>query len=217
MHIDAVRALLAKAGVKEDDLECGPQAGRPPGRVHNNCSGKHAGMLATCRARGWRTEGYRLPGHRMQRANQTAVAEAAELDEAGMRSATDGCGVVTWAMPLERMAAMFARLESTEGGPEIMGAMRAYPELIAGPGATDTQLMETLDGFAAKGGAEGLICASGPGGLGIALKSEDGSYRPIRPATGHFLEGLGFDLGTYGEVVLRNTREEAVGDLAILQ
>jgi L-asparaginase II len=217
MHIEAVHALLDLAGVKEDELECGDQEGRPPGRVYHNCSGKHAGMLATCRARGWRTEGYRMPGHRMQRANGADVAAAAEVEEEGIPTGTDGCGVVTWALPLERMAAMFARLESSEEGARVATAMRARPELISGDGGTDTELMRTLKGFAAKGGAEGLLCASGPGGLGIALKCEDGSYRAARPAAACFLSGLGFDLGSYGEVVVHNSRGEAVGDVSILR
>jgi L-asparaginase II len=215
-QIEAVRALLGKAGAKEDDLECGFQEGRPPGRIYHNCSGKHAGMLATCRARGWRTEGYRLPGHRMQRANQAHVAEAAGVDEEDLRTATDGCGVVTWALPLERMAAMFSRLESMEQGTRIAAAMRARPELIAGAGATDTELMRTLDGFAAKGGAEGLLCAAGPDGLGLALKAEDGAYRALRPAAASFLGGLGFELSSFGEVALENSRGERVGELLTL-
>jgi L-asparaginase II len=217
MHVEAVRALLAKGNAKEDDLECGPQEGRPPGRIYHNCSGKHAGMLATCDARGWRKEGYRMPGHRMQRANGADVAAAAELDEEGLPTAVDGCGVVTWALPLERMAAMFSRLGESAEGARIAAAMRAYPELISGAGGTDTELMRTLDGFAAKGGAEGLLCVAGPDGLGIALKSEDGAYRAARPAVASFLTGLGFELGAYGEVVVHNSRGEPVGDVTILQ
>jgi L-asparaginase II len=216
-QIDAVRALLAKAGAKEDDLECGLQEGRPPGRIYHNCSGKHAGMLATCRARGWRTEGYRMPGHRMQRANGADVAAAAGMDEERLPTATDGCGVVTWALTLERMASMFSRLESTEEGRAAAAAMRAHPELISGAGGTDTELMRTLAGFTAKGGAEGLFCAAGPEGLGVALKSEDGAYRAGRHAVASFLAGLGFDLGSFGEVVLHNSRGEAVGELGILR
>jgi L-asparaginase II len=215
-QIEAVRALLAKAGAKEDDLECGSQEGRPPGRIYHNCSGKHAGMLGACRARGWRTEGYRLSGHRMQRANQVDVAAAAGVDEERLRTATDGCGVVTWALPLERMAFMFSTLGSTEEGGRIAAAMRARPELIAGEGATDTELMRSLDGFVAKGGAEGLICAAGPDGLGLALKSEDGAYRALRPALASFLAPLGFELPSFARVRVDNSRGEAVGELAAL-
>ncbi len=217
VHIEAVHALLDLSGVKEDDLECGTQEGRPPRRIYHNCSGKHAGMLATCRARGWRTEGYRMPGHRMQRANGADIAAAAEVDEEGIPTGTDGCGVVTWALPLERMAAMFSRLEASDEGARIAAAMRARPELISDEGGTDTELMRTLDGFAAKGGAEGLLCAAGPDGLGIALKSEDGAYRAARPAVASFLGDLGFDPGSYGEVVIHNSRREAVGELVMLR
>jgi L-asparaginase II len=217
VHIEAVRALLAKAPAKEDDLECGTQEGRPAARIYHNCSGKHAGMLATCRARGWRTEGYRMPGHRMQRANAADVAAAAGVDEEGVPTAADGCGVVTWALPLERMAAMFSRLEATDEGARVAAAMRARPELISGTGGADTELMRILDGFVAKGGAEGLLCAAGPGGLGVALKCEDGAYRPARVAAAAFLARLGFDLGSYGEQVVHNSRGEPVGDVAIVQ
>jgi L-asparaginase II len=217
MHIEAVRALLTKAPAKENDLECGDQEGRPPGRIYHNCSGKHAGMLATCQARGWRIEGYRTPGHRMQRANAADVAAASGVDEDSIPTATDGCGVVTWALPLERMAAMFSRLESSEEGARVAAAMRAHPELISGPDGTDTELMRAYSGFAAKGGAEGLLCATGPDGLGVALKCEDGSYRAARPAMAEFLARLGFDLGSYGDVVVHNSRGEPVGDVAIVR
>jgi L-asparaginase len=212
-QIAAVRALLAKAGAKEDELECGLQEGRPPGRIYHNCSGKHAGMLAVCRARGWRTEGYRLSGHRMQRANQADIARAASVDEERLPTATDGCGVVTWALPLERMAFMFSTLESTEEGERIAAAMRGRPELIAGDGATDTELMRSLDGFVAKGGAEGLICAAGPDGLGIALKALDGAYRALRPALASFLGRLGLALPAFARVPVLNSRGEEVGEL----
>jgi L-asparaginase II len=215
-QIEAVRALLAKAEAGEDDLECGHQEGRQAGRIYNNCSGKHAGMLATCRARGWRTEGYRLPGHRMQRTNQQDVAAAAGVDEESLRTATDGCGVVTWALTLEQMAAMFSRLESSAEGARVAAAMQAHPELISGDGGTDTELMRAFEGFTAKGGAEGLLCAAGPDGLGIALKSEDGAYRAIRPALAAFIGRLGSDPGDYGQVVVHNTRGEPVGELVTL-
>src|SRR5512133_638677 len=102
MHLEAVRMLLRRARCDEDDLECGPE-GTPPARIKHNCSGKHAGMLAVCRAHGWRTEGYR-----MQRQNLEDVARAAGVAADDIRTATDGCGVVTFALPLERMARMFA-------------------------------------------------------------------------------------------------------------
>src|SRR5436190_5182671 len=126
-QIAAVRALLAKAPAADADLELGLQEGRRPERVYNNCSGKHAGMLALCRARGWPTEGYRLPDHPVQQACRDAHVEAAELDD--FATGADGCGVVTFAMPLERMAHAYSRLESLPGGDRIAAAMRARPDL----------------------------------------------------------------------------------------
>jgi L-asparaginase II len=216
IHIESVRALLAKAGASEADLECGTQDGRPPGRIYHNCSGKHAGMLGACRARGWRTEGYRLSGHRMQRANQADVAAAAGVDEDRLPTAVDGCGVVTWALPLQRMATMFSRLESTDEGRRVATAMRARPELIAGDGATDTELMRAVPGLVAKGGAEGLLCVAGPDGLGVALKAEDGSYRALRPALASLLAQVGYDLPDFAHVVIHNSRGEPVGELRTL-
>ncbi|MGH3054559.1 MAG: asparaginase, partial [Gaiellaceae bacterium] len=124
-QVAAVRALLARAEATEDDLELGLQEGRPPERIHNNCSGNHAWMLALCRARGWPTEGYRLPEHPAQRACLEAHAEAAELEPGAFGTGTDGCGIVTFALTLERMAHAFSRLESLPGGSRIAAAMRA--------------------------------------------------------------------------------------------
>src|SRR6266536_3343153 len=102
-QLAAVRMLLARAHAGEQDLECGPD-GHPPSRLKHNCSGKHAGMLAVCRAHGWRTEGYRLAHHRMQRTNLQDVAHAAGLAYDTIATAVDGCGVVTFGLSLERMA-----------------------------------------------------------------------------------------------------------------
>ena len=113
-QLAAVRALLAKAPANEDELECGPE-GQPPSRLKHNCSGKHAGMLALCRAHGWRSEGYRLEGHRMQREMLAVHAEAAEVAEDEIRTAVDGCGVLTFALPLERMA-MVHPIQQLDGG-----------------------------------------------------------------------------------------------------
>jgi len=92
--------------------------------------------------------------------------------------------------------------------------MRAHPELIRGPRGLDTNLMQALRGWMAKGGAEGLLCAAGPGGLGFALKAEDGASRALRPALGAFLERLGLDGSAFGPVPVRNSRDEVVGQVA---
>ena len=210
-QLAAVRALLAKAPASEDELECGPQ-GEPPSRLKHNCSGKHAGMLALCRAKGWRSEGYRLEGHRVQREMLAVHAEASEVPEDEIRTGIDGCGVLTFALPLERMANAFARLPQLEGGDRVAVGMRAYPELIRGPLASDTRLMKALPGWIAKGGAEGLLCAAGDG-IGVALKSEDGNGRGLAPAAAAFFRQLDLDLGSLAVVPLENSRGELVGEI----
>ena len=154
-----MRKLLAATGGSEDELDCGRQEGRPQEPIYDNCSGKHAGMLATCRAHGWPVEGYRRADHPLQQLLLQEVAAAAELDPAEVGTGIDGCGVVAFAVPLERAALAFARLESLDGGDRVADAMRAHPELVGGEGATDTVLMQAHPGTVAKGGADGLLCA----------------------------------------------------------
>ena len=177
-QLAVVRRILADAPATEDDLECGPE----PTRIEHNCSGKHAGFLALCRAQGWPIEGYHRPDHPCQRAMLEEVATAAELDPSAMPLAVDGCGVVTFGMTLERAAHAFTRLAALEGGDRVVRAMRAHPDLLRGPVAADALLIRALDGWVAKGGAEGLFCAASPDGLGIAVKVVDGAFRAITPA-----------------------------------
>ena len=208
-QLDAVRSLLAKAPAEEDELECGQE----PTRLEHNCSGKHAGMLALCRAHGWASGGYRLPTHPVQHACRDVIASAADVGIDELPTAVDGCGGVTFALPLERMALMFSRLEQVDGGATVAAAMREHPDLIRGPMAADSLLMRELEDWTAKGGAEGLLCAAGPGGLGIALKVEDGNMRAIRPALAAFLRRLGIETGELGLVPLVNSLDEVVGEL----
>jgi L-asparaginase II len=212
-QLEAVRALLAKAPASEDELECGPE-GKPPSPLKHNCSGKHAGMLALCRAKGWRSEGYRLEGHRVQREMLAVHSEASQVPEDEIRTGIDGCGVLTFGLPLERMATAFVHLPDLEGGDRVAAGMRAYPDLIRGPIATDTRLMKALPGWIAKGGAEGLLCAAG-NGIGVALKAEDGNGRGLGPAAAAFFRQLDLDLGDLAVVLLENSRGELVGEITI--
>jgi L-asparaginase II len=212
-QLAAVRALLAKAPASENELECGPE-GNPPSRLKHNCSGKHAGMLALCRAKGWRSEGYRLEGHRVQREMLVVHAEAAQVPEDGIPTGVDGCGVITFALTLEQMAHAFSRLPQLDGGERVAAAMRTHPDLIRGPLAPDTRLMKALPGWIAKGGAEGLLCAAGPDGLGVALKSEDGTGRPLGPAVAAFLRQFDLDLDDLAVMPITNSRGDRVGEVA---
>jgi L-asparaginase II len=212
-QVAAVRALLARAEATEADLELGSQEGRPPDPIHNNCSGNHAGMLALCSARGWPSHGYRLPDHPVQQACLGVHAEAAEVERETLGTGTDGCGIVTFALTLERMAHAFSRLESLPGGTRVAAAMRARPDLVGGPDGADYLLMRGAPGWLAKGGAEGLLCAAGPDGVGVALKTEDGASRAHAPALAIFLGGLGVELADLATQPVLNTRGEQVGEI----
>jgi L-asparaginase II len=214
-QLEAVRMLLARAGADEDDLECGP-AGRPPSRLNHNCSGKHAGMLAACRANGWPMQGYRLADHPMQRQNLRDVADAAGADEEAIVVAVDGCGVLTFALTLVEMASMFPRLDGTPEGKAVADAMRAHPDLLRGPDGTDTLLVKALPGAVAKGGAEGLICGTLPNGIGFAAKCEDGHSRALRPALAKLLASVAVPLPDFVEVPVENSRGERVGTIAAM-
>jgi L-asparaginase II len=204
-QLAAVKLLLARSWSSEEDLECGPVEGS---RLRHNCSGKHAGMLAVCAARGWPREGYRLPDHPLQKEIAALVAEAAGAK--ALRTAIDGCGVVTFALPLGDMAKAFGRLArgEFEGAERIVAAMTAKPELVEGPGRTTTEVMKELPGAIAKGGAEGLLCVGYRDGVGFALKAEDGATRAVGPAAG-FL----FGISALAETTIENSRGDVVGRL----
>jgi len=214
-HVAVVRRLLAATGGSEDELDCGLQQGRPPEPVFHNCSGKHAGMIAVCRANGWPVEGYRLPQHPLQLALLEEIAGAAELEPGEVATGLDGCGVVCFGIALERAAAAFSRLERLDGGDRVASSMRARPVLIGGEGATDTELMRAQPQWLAKAGAEGLMCAVSSGGLGLALKVADGNSRALRPALAAFGAPLSLDLPAFAEVTLRNSHGEPAGTVSL--
>ncbi len=215
-QLEAVRKLLDRAEATEDQLECGPQPERGPQKIRHNCSGKHAGFLAVCRARGWPTEGYRLPGHPLQLELLDELAFAAGTATDDVAIAVDGCGVVTFALTLEQMARAFSRLDQLSAGARVRAAMTARPELVGGQGADDTALMNALPGWIAKRGAEGMLCAAGPDGTAIAAKVADGSPRALRPALASFLARFGHELGDdFAHVPIANSRGEIVGEVTL--
>jgi L-asparaginase II len=194
-QLKAARKLLARAGATVDDLENGLQEGRPEGKLGHNCSGKHAGMLAACRAHGWPLHPYRSLEHPLQQRVAALVGDA----EVGV----DGCGVPTFAMPLSRMCEVFL-----QAPPRIRAAMAARPELVGGTGSADTELMRARPGWYAKGGAEGLFCVS-DGTDAWTFKVEDGAFRGLRPALARV-----FDIEAFREVEVRNSRDEVVGSIS---
>jgi L-asparaginase II len=196
-QLAAVRKLLARARATVDDLENGPQEGRPEGKLGHNCSGKHAGMLAACRANGWPFAGYRLPDHPLQRRVAELVGPA--------ETAIDGCGLPTYALRLKQQARLLPRTPT-----RIAAAMRARPELVGRRDGADVALMVARPGWLAKAGAEGLVCAVSPDGVGYAFKVEDGNTRALGPALGVV---LGIDELARAE--LRNSLGEHVGTIDV--
>ena len=201
-HLAAVRSLLEKAGLSEDDLQSGahppmyaPAAaklardGEDPRPIHGNCSGKHAGMLAVCVHEGLDTGGYRNPEHPLQRRLLGLVAEVCGLREDEVLLAGDDCGVPAFALPLRSLATGFARFatggglsDEVAGAAERLGrAMRGYPFMVAGTGRFDTEVMRTTD-LVCKSGAEGVFGAGSGEGWGLAVKISDGGGRAVRPA-----------------------------------
>lgn len=240
-HVAAAASILSKAGVSADALACGAHApmddaaaralvlaGKEPARIHNNCSGKHAGMLALCVHNGWPTEGYHLPDHPVQKRVAATLPAWSGVDERAMATATDGCGVVTFGLPLRGLAAAFARLAGAAAaepdGPagRVVRAMTRHPFHVAGTDRMCTELMKVAGGrVVAKTGAEGVYGAGVPGaGLGVALKVEDGARRASEPALLAVLGTLGVltdgeleRLGRWARPELRNTRDEVVGSI----
>jgi L-asparaginase II len=143
------------------------------------------------------------------------IAAAAGVPPDSIATAADGCAVITFALPLERVAEAFGRLPALDGGARVVTAMRAHPDLLRGPVAADALVIRALDGWVAKGGAEGLFCACSPEGLGVALKVEDGSFRAILPALACVLGRLGIDAGGLGGISIENSRGDAVGVLRV--
>src|SRR5262249_33660910 len=211
-QLAAVRALLTRAEATEDDLVCGLE-GEPPSRLNHNCSGNHAGMLVVCREHGWDIHGYGNADHPVQRALVAEVAVTADVPRERVQTAGDGCGVLTFALPLSRMAVAFTRLEGLPGGERVVASMRAHPELIRGPESADVRLMRARPGWVAKGGAEALLCAAAPDGLALALKVEDGASRAVAPGLAAFLARLGHDLPELASETVFDSRGEPVGEI----
>ncbi|HET6603788.1 MAG TPA: asparaginase, partial [Xanthomonadaceae bacterium] len=163
-HVEAVRDMLARIGLEESTLACGPHApmhepiahalrsaGQEPGRAHNNCSGKHAGMLALARHHGWSLTGYERAEHPVQRRMLEEMARWTGVGTEAIGTAVDGCGVETYAVPLDRLALAYGRLvgeaRRRDGAARrVVQAMVEHPEYVAGTNRLCTELMRATDG-----------------------------------------------------------------------
>ena len=241
-HVAAARSILAKAQISEASLACGPHlplheptahamiaAGEKPGRIHNNCSGKHAGMLACCVHQQWVSDGYHRPNHPLQQRVRSTLERWMRVNADEVSQAVDGCGLPTFALPLDAVAEGCARFaaaaaEGAAAPKRIVDAMVQHPEFVAGSHHLDTAVMRVAKGrLFAKFGAEGFYCAGVPGmQLGIALKVEDGAKRAAEPALLAVLRRVGAltesdldQLDGYVRPAILNTRQETVGCLRV--
>lgn len=220
-HLAAVRSILARAGLDEGALQSGPhppmyspaaeeliRRREKPTRIHGNCSGKHAGMLAVCVHEGWDPAGYRRPDHPLQRRILELVTQVCGLEPDEVLLGGDGCGVPTFAMPLRGLATGFARIATgerladdlAEAARRVRDAMREHPFMVAGTGRFDTEVMEAAN-LIAKSGAEGVFAAGSPDGWGMAIKASDGAARAVRPVASAALARRGVGVPAADSVV----------------
>jgi len=223
VHAREAFRVLWGAELETSQLQC-PQPLGATSPLQHNCSGKHAAFLATCRQMHWPLESYLQGDHPLQREVVKRVGELLGLPGAELVMARDDCGAPTLQLRLAQMALLFAHLGAGDHADlERLGrAMLAHPELVAGEGCFDTELMRLGHGqVISKGGAEGIQCVSRVGeGLGVAVKVEDGSSRAKHAVALHVLEQLGWltpssleDLGQRFLVPGEHLRLAVEGDL----
>jgi L-asparaginase II len=207
VHVRAVRALLDRAGVTEAALSCGPQppsdpeaaaalarSGAEPLPVHNNCSGKHAAMLATCRINSWPLDGYESYDHPLQAEIRDVMSDLAGIDLAGTRRGLDGCGLPTHELPLHALARMFAAACGDPGFVRCQDAMAAHPVLVGGTTSFDTAVLQAA-GHALTvkvGGAAVWVACRRPAGPALAMKLEAGEGSAMPAISLAALRALGW-------------------------
>lgn len=242
-HVALAAGMLAKLGLDASALKCGAHdpyhkptadamkaAGIAPTALHNNCSGKHSGMLALAKAIGAPIESYLSPDHPVQRRMLAAVSAMSGIPADRIRLGTDGCGVPVFGLPLPSLALAFARLGTPDELPDgradvcrrIVRAIRSYPECLAGDDRYDTQLIRATGGkLIGKLGADGVFAVTMPGtGCGLAVKIGDGGVRALYPAVTEALAQLGWltaaeagKLAAFHRPVLRNWQGTTVGEI----
>jgi L-asparaginase II len=205
-HLEGVREILAGADLAETDLQNTPDypydeaartawiaAGRPRQSIAQNCSGKHASMLATCVVNGWDLETYRDADHPLQAAIIETIVELTGAEPDAV--AVDGCGAPIHAIPLTALARGFGRLAAATDGPEarVTRAIRGFPEHLGGTTRDVTALVRGIDGLVAKDGAEAVYAVGLADGRGVAVKIADGSARARSVVLAAVLRRIGLE------------------------
>ncbi len=236
-HIDLARSIFKKANLPETALQCGPhapadaamreylrQSEKTPTAIHNNCSGKHAGMIFYCQKRGWDPSTYLQFEHPLQQEILQALRQWGDIED--IPTALDGCGAPVFYLPLKTMALLYAHLGSTEAFAPLCNAMIQHPEIVGGDGRVDTVIMQASQGqLLAKVGADGVLCVSRTGTQeGLALKIADGSELVRNMAIVEILTRLGWldataiqdsRLSPFQDQLRFNTQDKVVGEFQI--
>ncbi len=246
IHLQAVASILAKIGLSAEALRCGihypferiasqrlRETREKPSALHNNCSGKHAGMLALALHKGHSIEDYERPEHPVQQAILQSIADFAGMEPQTIIIAVDGCGAPTFALPLRKAALAYARLVDPRHFPplrreachRVVQAMRSHPEMVGGStGRLETELIRLKPNtLLAKAGAEGYFAlgiSRGEGDWGAVIKMEDGSPRGRNPVVIEALYQLGFlnledleRLSIYHRPPVKNQHGRVVGEV----
>lgn len=218
--------VLWRSDVDPSALQCPIPAGkRSP--LEYNCSGKHAGMLAVCQQRNWSLTSYLQRSHPVQQLILHKLAELLRMPAEEFIGARDDCGAPTYFMQLRQIASLYAHLSSGDSldMERIARAMTHHPDMIAGEGEFDTELMRLTQGeLVSKAGAEGIQCIGRLGeGLGLAIKVMDGAKRAKYAVAIHLLRQMGWispavseTLGETFMTVSNVARLEVAGELSML-
>lgn len=238
-HLEAVRALLGRAGLGEERLRCGAEpplrpsverelawSDEEPQPVRHNCSGKHAGMLALAVHKGWELEGYHRPRHPVQKRMLAEISRWTRTPVEDLTTVTDGCGIQSYQVPLATIASSMARFGVAalkgEAPASVVAAMCGHPFHVGGTARSCTDVLERARGrFFVKVGAEGVYAGGIPeSGLGFGLKVADGAWRAAGVAMTKALAELGAldgndlaALARHANPRLRNSLGQVVGEI----
>jgi L-asparaginase len=225
-HTRQVFNILWRSDIDPEALQCPIPEGKTSALEHN-CSGKHAGMLAVCRVNNWPLGNYLERQHPLQKLILNRFAEILQMPSDEFIGVRDDCGAPVYLMPIAQMATLYAYLASGErlDLERIVRAMTHHPELIAGTGKFDTQLMQLTNGeIVSKAGAEGIQCIGRVSeGMGLTIKSNDGSRRAKYAVAIDLLQQMGWITPAVSEILTAQfleigtaTRLEVVGELAMI-
>ncbi|MDF2841410.1 MAG: L-asparaginase, partial [Clostridia bacterium] len=243
-HQQTTLGILSKLELGEENLHCGimqpynidenarlKAEGKQPTKLHCSCSGKHSGMLALAKFRGYTLENYDEKEHPVQKEILEVIAEFADVDIDSIPLGVDGCGVPIYLLPIDKIALSYARLVDFAQQEDhkyysacrtIVEAMNEYPEMVAGDYEFDTELMQAAKPkLIGKVGCEAVYCLGlMEKKLGICIKIMDGNERAVYPVVIQLLTDLGVlnneeyeKLKSWHKYAIKNNLQETIGEV----